>query len=211
MKQLTIITFLILFTSSLYAGQIIPRLSIDLPGTNTFSQGGASVNGNTDMGFGIGAEYLAQLDRYVAVGGGFEYQFGRELSKVGLVSANFGNFYYVPVYVTGKLFIAKQLAPKYDPFLKLNLGYNVIYGGDDTFKAGASLSGGFYFGIGAGVMLNKYLDLELMYSSYAGEESFSGLSQDDSYGKFGLSVGYAFDFLGKWGINPKDASPIVKR
>jgi hypothetical protein len=187
-----------LAAATVNAGQIIPKVGVDLPGSFEFSSSGLSLKGDVDTGFSFGAEYLGPVDERLSWGGGFEYQLGRKLSKFSGVDISSLDlqFSYLPVYLTLKYLLSRPSMPAV-PFLKANLGYNVVYDVNDNFKneliGDASRTGGLYWALGAGVMVSRNVDLEVLYSSYAGSVSRGGTTVDTPYTKFGVLAGYAFD------------------
>lgn len=201
MKKITALFVVMLFTAAASADSIIPRVSIDFPGQIKTSGGNVTgLDTDTETGFGLGADYYHPIGDVFAIGAGFEYLFDR---KVKNTSSQFG---FMPVYVTGMLAPFKTdtagqegWMKSFAPYAKVNLGYNVMYTGNDNYKfLNSSLIGGFYWAAGIGAKLPYNLTADIMYSSYAGQHEIKvplvGTAKtDDTYTKVSVNVGYAFD------------------
>lgn len=167
------------------AGMVVPKLGIALPGSHKAEAFGASSTKDTGMGISLGMEYLVPGSDRFMYGAGFEYLLSRELENNG------GSFKFAPVYATGMYFL-KANDNKFWPFVKLNLGYNIMYDGNDDYKGPLSLKGGFHYGFGLGAIIQEYIHLDILYSNYAGTAEWLGSSLDVNYSDIGLKVGYAF-------------------
>jgi hypothetical protein len=137
-----------------------------------------------DSGFSLAGEFLNSVGTHFAVGGGIEYQLSRK------VSADSQEFSYLPIY-----FIFRSDFPvtkKMVPFLIGKAGYNFY---DETHPVDSFiLRGGIYYGLGAGLIIQKNLEADFVYScsnSESRSESLN-LAVKRQYTKYTMSVAYRF-------------------
>ena len=185
-KVLGVVVAMMCLVSIAGAGMIVPRVGLDFAGNHEMEQGSYSEDYDTKMGFSLGAEYLSPATDKFLLGGGFKYNLNR---KIDGYDAAFG---FSPLYVTG-MYVMKSSAQTIWPYAKVNLGYNILFTGNDDYKGPASLKGGLYYGAGIGAIIQKNIFVDLMYSSYAGQMEFAGTQVDVTDTHFGMTVGYAFD------------------
>ena len=194
MKKLALAVAVLAFASTVHANQFMTKFNLDIPGNYSISNSGVTIDGNTNLGFGIGGEYYHPVNEQFTIGAGLEYQFGRKVSTMGGYTITDSNaFGFAPLYGTVLFFPEIDLSG-YKAFLKLNLGYNLSFYGNNDFKGSDTLTGGFYYALGGGLDLSKNLRGEIMYGTYNGQEKTpSGFAIDCTYKKIGLSIGYLFD------------------
>jgi hypothetical protein len=134
-------------------------------------------------GYSVAGEYLKKTKGDLLFGGGIEYQSRRRV--VG--DNNYFNF--IPLYflVRTNTLSTKQ---KTRPFLSGKIGYNLYHESDPG--PGYDIRGGLYYGFGAGIMLQKNLQMELAYTNNNSELDSTSLAIKHSYGEIGFSLGYRF-------------------
>lgn len=135
-------------------------------------------------GISLSGEYLKSTDHMLAVGGGLEYQFYRHASDDNQ------KFSYTPVYFLIRTDLPASSQTR--PYLIGKVGYNLYNEANpvDSF----TLSGGMYYSLGAGVILQKNLVVDLIYSHSTSEtrsESLN-LAVRHDYTKYTMSMGYRF-------------------
>jgi hypothetical protein len=202
MKGIRAVLAVILMAANVYAVQILPKIGLDMPGKlDVSTSNGLSSSDDVNSGISISVEGLFPQESVegLSIGAGFEYQMDRDISAENGVSISplTPSFYYVPIYATG-IYSFTNVNGSIIPFGKLNLGYNVVFGGNDQFTgSNTTLKGGLYWAIGGGVRINKNINAELLYSSYQGTADsnygYGSFSADLSYSKIELSLGYLFD------------------
>ena len=193
-RNAAVVALLLLGVGVVHArgGQIIPKVTAALAGTTAVETTGLSFDGTADPGFAVAGEYLLSAPNNVQYGGGLEYQLQRRWATVAGIDVTPDNtFNYAPIYATAKLLLPTRNI-NLTPFVKGNLGYNAIFSGNEPFTTGATLTGGLYYAIGAGLIANKRLDFELMYNMYRGTVSAAGINANFNYGALSLSAGYNF-------------------
>ncbi len=181
-KFLSVLLVLTFITSGAYAVDVIPKLSICLPGTFRSDY-------EVDTALSIGAEARLHLSDYVAVGAGFDYLFNR---RIGMGKKaryeNFGanqpytskQFSFVPVYASFTLFPFGSFG-EYVPYLMINGGYNVMF----TVDNGKDSSGGLYAAAGIGFQLYEKYIMELYFSRYEAKDNGNDITYKDIYFKAG--------------------------
>lgn len=185
-----------------------------------------SMTSETDgFGYEIGLEYLLQSTDRLDIGFGFAFQDHSERDKN---SFKYGNrvFYSegldyksIPIYMTAKYDILKS-KNKFNPYLKLDLGYSFNISENDIETGRISSSGsvyknslsvevdnGLYAGIGIGFEYN-YFTVDLMYKVNKAEADIKvnnnndfdrnygpnyDLKVDSDYERWVLTVGYKFN------------------
>jgi len=185
------------------------KLGVDFNGkhetsnSNLFIQGSgnSSLDGTSDTssGMSFGGEYVTYVTKRVGLGGGITFQSARGLSDVS------GNFSFTPLYGLIKLRTDTGRNNSYE-YLIGQLGYNFFSGDQDYRGMGGVLDGGLYFGVGAGVAINR-VQIELLYTEDRGTARDSGYlfdtatNQNDiyfnesgniKYSKLGINVGFLF-------------------
>ena len=196
MKKLLALLAVMFLTVVANAGMIVTKLSLDGAGTINSTDG---YNSTSSPGVGIDAEYLSKVQEInnLTFGFGLEYQFPRAATEGGY-------FGFMPLYLTGQYTLCNKCC--YKPYLKINLGYDLVFNGDSNFKYDNSgvLNGGVYYAFGVGS--NIYKDTvvaELMYSTYCG--AWNAISNttppeiyisNNTYSVLALKVGYCFDLDG---------------
>jgi hypothetical protein len=184
------------------------KLGIDFNGQHETSNsnlsiegvGNSSVNGtqNVDSGMSFGGEYVSYVSKNVGFGGGLTTQFDRGLQGMP------GNFSFMPFYGLIKVRTTPVGKNCYE-YLIGQVGYNFFDGDMDYAGRNGSLDGGLYFGVGAGIAINR-IQFELLYTQDNGSVSNYGYdynsqtnqynyfteSGDIRYSKLGISVGFIF-------------------
>lgn len=133
------------------------KLGLDTAGESTIANGGLDADRDVDAGASLGWEYTYFFND-LGLGGGIVYQIPRALKDAE------GKFYFVPLYALARYEIPMNEVTIYGIG---QLGYN-YYAGDSSYKQGADLSGGLYWGAGAGATFLKRYQIEVLYSESRG-------------------------------------------
>jgi len=193
MKKSLAVMFLLMLSVALNAGQIVPKLSLDNHTSGKISGSPVYSNFDTDLAVSVGIEYLHSLNENIAVGGGAEYQFFREIKKLdGNIAPYTAKFNYMPIYATAEYLISMNNA-NMKPFAKVNLGYAFYNLSGDADWLRWATNGGMYFAVGGGINVKNIVKIELKYSIFTGSRSMPGAANDDKYAIISLGVGYIFD------------------
>jgi len=184
--------FIVMVSSSLFAGQVVSKIILDSQISATSKSGVLSNVYDTDLAMSLGFEYLQSLNENINIGGGIEYQFNRKSTNLDNSSGLFASatFRYMPIYVTSEYLIPVHNG-KMKLFAKVNLGYAIEYIGG-AWNEGYSAKGGLYWAIGGGAMMTENIKLELMYAICKGSATGYGEKWRDTYAKISLGIGYIF-------------------
>jgi hypothetical protein len=203
MRKIITVLAVLTVSSSAFAWQVVPKISVDIPG----AYGMGEYSGGTLFGLSLGGELLQDYSKTFVYGAGVQYLLSRKVTSIlGYPVTKDVSFGYVPVYGTAMLKFSqsrrKELHNYRDntsSYAKLNLGYNMLYYGNDTFTFSTdTLSGGLYWGAGAGMIIDKRYRVEIMYDSYAGtRQRNTGETINDTYAKISIALGYSFDLGGR--------------
>ncbi len=167
------------------------KIGMDISGKHKISGEGASGSEDVEEGTSLSIEYGSIIDKGVELGIGMTYQLPRAQEDYD------GDFNFVPIYGLIKIYSATSDP---SPYLIGQLGYDIFYKGDSDYKGELSLSGGIYYGIGAGLIFNRSFQIEGLYSINKGEGDYPGgyyggyyvpsMSFDIEYSKINLSIGF---------------------
>ena len=167
MKRLTIILVLCVFTVLLSARPMLQfGLGLDVNGKQTFSNSTLGNDSDVKPGASLYAELLSSKKAFTGdmlFGLGMEYQLPRELKNLN-PDLHKREFSFLPVYFTLKYVI---LPIQITPEVLVQAGYNlpITHKNYDTNATdGLKVSGGFYWGMGAGVDIKPFI-LQAMYQS----------------------------------------------
>jgi hypothetical protein len=129
------------------------------------------------------------LNDLFEVGAGTQYTFDTKLKDANSA------FNFLPVYLTGTFTPKIDGLGQFAPYVKANVGYDVLFDGNSDYKIGdADLKGGLYWAAGIGTKFMKDFSADVMYSSYGGRYESNALGDGDvTYSTISLNVGYAFD------------------
>lgn len=185
-KRLAITIMLVLATfittNMAFAGGVL-KFGIDFSGDHELSGAGQSMSFDNETGISFSGEIFASINPNFDLGGGLTYQVPRSVEDYE------GEFNFVPIYGMMRF---KSSAEKVAPYGIVQLGYNILFDGDSSYKGPADLDGGLYYGIGGGIILNKHFLIELLYSVNQGDFSLLGVSLDVENKQFTLNIGYNF-------------------
>ena len=177
---------LVLSASNAFARGAV-KFGIDFGGTHEASgPGGTADADSVQTGFTIAGELFASVNKNVDLGGGILFQLPREIEFGGTGA---GEFTFMPIYA---LIRVKSVSDKIAPYGIGQLGWNLLFDGDSDYKGPFSLSGGLYYGIGAGVLIKKRFAVEALYSVNKGEADYLGASADVTNTQFTLNFGINF-------------------
>lgn len=187
MKKYLVLLFLLFSTSCLYAIDIVPKLSVCLPGTFRSDY-------EVDIAINVGAEGRYFFSKNFAVALGFDYLINRNISMGKKAEdAGFGmNQYYtdskfsaLPVYV-GILCFPFGNFGEYKPYLRIDGGYNVYF----AVSSSEDLTPGYYFAGGVGFELYSKYVFELYASRY--EATNNDNDDNITYKNIIFKIGYKF-------------------
>jgi len=184
------------------ADKIIIKYGLDNNGfqnyPSTLSVSAFPLVGAQSLGVDLGSSVLLEIQHplsdKLSVGLGATYNMNRTLHNTT------AEFSFLPVYATVSLFPIGSIVGL-APYAKVDLGYNVSYTGNAQYLAPApfvtTLTGGMYWGIGAGVKLVNTIFADIMFTSYSGtyKVALNPLSTDVAilYTKVSVNVGIGFD------------------
>jgi len=161
---------------------------------NIQGSGTTSINGTQEVnsGMSFSLEYVSYDSKNLGFGGGFTTQSARGLADTT------GSFDFLPLYALIKYRTTPTPRNRYE-YLTAQLGYNFFGGDQDYAGTNGTLDGGLYYGVGAGIAVNK-LQFELLYTVDRGNARDTGYinnnyfteSGDITYSKLGFSVGFLF-------------------
>ena len=151
---------------------------------------------SVDTGSSILLEYQRSLTDIFSLG------LGMTLNVNRLLHGTASEFRFLPVYAALSFY---PLSYKGDfvPYVKADLGYSFSYSGNDEYKKTAdfetALTGGVYWGIGAGAKIFDMVFADVMFTSCSGayKSTLSSVSSEVSvpYTKISLNVGIGFGIL----------------
>jgi hypothetical protein len=147
-------------------------ISLDVNGKQSFSSEIFSHDSDVKTGASLYGEILSSVKAGpgdLLYGLGLEYQIPRELKDLNYDSHK-RQFSYLPIYLTGKyVFLPISISPE----VILQAGYNLPVVNDNydgSTVNNLKVSGGFYWGMGAGVDIKPFV-MQLMYKS--GKSTFT--------------------------------------
>lgn len=169
--------FVLIITPVVFAYDIVPKVSVDLP--STFR---TDYEVKVSMTMGIEARF--PLSDYFSIGCGLEYLIPRTTSAK-LKGEYYSNkdFSFMPAYATVILYPLGNFG-EYKPYLKLDGGYNLLFTIDEANNA----SCGLYVSGAIGFELFERYILELATSRYEAKDN----DTDITYKKIGFKFGYKF-------------------
>jgi len=189
-KQIVILNLTFLFflftVNYAFAGATF-KLGFDTSGDHEVSVLGVTASEDVEDSISASFEGVGFINDNVGIGGGVTYQFPRSQDRFK------GDFYFIPVYGLIKI---RSASKKAAPYGIGQIGYNIIFEGDNDYKGtgiyAADLDGGLYYGIGAGVIISEKFQIEVLYSVNNGTATILGTEFDIEYSKVTLSVGVNF-------------------
>lgn len=145
---------------------------------------------DVDLGYSILLEFQHPITDMLSIGFGATYNISRKLHGTD------AEFSFLPIYGTASLFPFGNII-SVAPYVKVDLGYNISFTGNDKYKTSApletTLAGGAYWGIGAGARLFDTIYADVMYTSHLGtyKVSYNALSTEAAilYTKISLNLG----------------------
>ncbi|MDP8209318.1 MAG: hypothetical protein RAO94_10080 [Candidatus Stygibacter australis] len=192
MKRRIVITCLFLISISFLMSEMNFGVGLDLPGTHELSGTDYSTDFDTAIGFQVFGEYLKPLSKSPGMnldgGIGVAYLFLRNPDHNDEGDQAFG---FIPLYVLGQV---STIGEGTVFFGKLRAGYDIFYGNADYFPE-RDFSGGFFLGIGGGIIMTNNLFLELSYQMLKGSmeegstEDEEGFTEDVSDSHLSILIG----------------------
>lgn len=174
----------IIFMGSYAFAESTIKIGLDMAGEHKVSVVGVSSSEDVNMGISLSGEYVSAIDKNIGIGFGMTFQIPRAQKDYP------GNFNFIPLYGLVKI---GSVASEVSPYLIGQLGYNLLYMGDNTYKGDGSLSGGIYYGIGGGLIFRNLSQIEILYSVNKGSWELAGYPNFDvEYSKITLSFGFNF-------------------
>jgi hypothetical protein len=178
MNKIAILSVILFFTNSVNADMIVPRLSLNFPGTYELDALEASDVG-TQLSGAVGVEYLHQDSDHITVGVGAQYTLDTKLNSVASA------FNLQSVYLTIIYTLVRDLGGV-APYIKVNAGCNTLLSRSDDRKIDGDVKGSAYWAAGIGTKFLNNFYTDVMYSSNI------SISGDIKYSTISLNMGYGF-------------------
>ncbi len=172
----------IIFVENYTFAEATIKFGFDMAGNHKVSVEGLSNSEDVNMGISLSGEYVSNIDKNIGMGFGMTFQMPRSQKNYS------GNFNFIPVYGLVRI---NSISSEVSPYFIGQLGYNLFYMGDNAYRGSGSLSGGIYYGIGAGLLLQSRSQIEILYSVNKGSYKLAGYPNFDiEYSKITLSFGF---------------------
>lgn len=183
---LFILSFIILFTGYAFAeGEGTVKVGLDMSGKHKISGEGLSGTEDVSTGFSFSGEYSPIINESFKAGIGISYQVPRAQEDYD------GDFNFIPIY--GLIKINPTAPGVIAPYVIAQIGHN-FFNGDEEYKEDFSLNGGLYYGLGAGLIFEQGLQIELLYSVNNGSADILDYDFNIDYSHIGISFGYTTPF-----------------
>jgi hypothetical protein len=156
-------------------------ISYDTKGNHEASALGNSGELDVEEAFSIGFEMLMNDQENFMLGMGGEYQFPRAQKNVK------GDFGFASFFASVQIPLGMANASTI-PMIAGRVGYSLFYGNND-YRGPMNLSGGLYYGIGGGVLVNNIVQIELLYTGNSGTGSYQSFEIDVNYSKLSILLG----------------------
>jgi hypothetical protein len=189
--QMKYALLVILFTamSALCFGILQFDLGIDVAGITNECSDEMEYEDDYNLAIGISPaiEFMMQ-HKSILYGIGAEYQVQR---KVDYPDTYVGDFKmgFIPIYLVGRYQFTVPVA--FQPEVVAQAGYNILTG-NDNYEADGTLSGGIYWGVGAGVTIQEKYLIQLMYKTNYGQWEWMGAEMDITNSQINIGLGYRF-------------------
>jgi hypothetical protein len=158
------------------------KAGVDLLGDHKVSGFGVEIDDDIDASGSFSGEIFESVKERFDIGVGTNLQLKREAEDFR------GYFHFHALYA---LLRARFGTEKIAPYAVGHLGYNFFYG-DFDYKGVGFLTGGWYYGLGAGLIIKKHFLFEALYSRNNGNLNLLGAKFDIDYTKLTLNFGYNF-------------------
>jgi len=150
----------------------------------------------THISYSLIYEGYVKLFDFVSVGGGLEYQFPH---KIRMDNKCDPTYTFIPVYFTAMFHWLEE--SDYIPYVTGQIGFNVLFDGDDDFSGNYDLDGEEYIAVGVGFYFtpkgirfyrigDRSYRFEIRYASYSG--SYADIDVNVTYEEWSLLVGVFF-------------------
>ena len=156
MKKYLVVLLLLISTSCAFAIDIIPKVSLCLPGTFRSDY-------EVDLALNIGGEVRVPLSKY------FADQYYTD-----------ANFSMLPIYA-GIIIFPLGDTGEYKPYLRIDGGYNIYF----SISNGNNSSPGYYVAGGFGFELFEKYIVELYASRYEAEDNDNNITYKNIFFKLG--------------------------
>ncbi len=190
-KMMVLSVFILVFgINGLFAGDFVQSLNFALGSAmedgHVASSGGSSAETDVKSGFSLIYEGHGLMTNNVDFGFGIEIMTPRELD----LSGTDANFTFLPAYASFVMHPYRYT--DFLPYFSLQLGYNLVYDGNDDYKGSGDTAGGLYSGVAVGMLFSQSTKVELRYARYEGSYESGLFDLDIAYDEFSLVVGYSF-------------------
>ena len=163
------------------------KFCLDLAGSHKASAMGQSASVDVNTGISIGLEVEKAEKSIFNYAVGMMYLIPREQKVSGS-----GNFNFLPIYAAAKIRLSME-EESIIPVLIGNIGYDVLFNGDQNYKGPFRLSGGLYIAGGLRLEIQKIFFLEALYKSFGGSAKYSidgtDINVDINYTTVSLAFG----------------------
>jgi hypothetical protein len=178
MKKIPVLLGVLIIAVAANADMIVPRLSLNFPGTY-FPSSYASSGVDTEVSGAAGVEYLHSSSEKLMLGIGAQYIFDTKLKDTP------DTVNLLPVYLTA-VFIPVKANKGFVPYIKVNAGCNTAFKSSNNDIESNDLETGFYWaaGIGANFLNNICADILYFYNM--------NLTADKKLSAICLNLGYGF-------------------
>ena len=157
--KIALMSFLLVAFSAVCYGTVVQiGMGLDVAGNHHLTGNTNSHNSDVDTGLSPCIEIMAQ-DTSILYGFGAEYQIQRKVE----FRNNPGKIGFIPLYGVARYQIPINSGVK--PELIGQVGYNFITA-DNEYKAGATLNGGIYWGLGGGLVIDRFVGQLLFKTNY---------------------------------------------
>ena len=179
------IFFSVFIISNIFASSGGLLLGIDMRGTHTASINGHSQSTDVKLGLSGMMEMYSHFSMNVDMGVGLEFMLPHELETSGSDPA----FQFMPLYFS--TFLHGSRNNDFVPYMGFQLGYNLLYLGNNDYSGSADLKGGLYMGLMLGTVIDREYRVEIRWAEYLGDVDNSAID-DVSYNEISLVFGKIF-------------------
>ncbi len=177
--------FILLFAVNVSFGEIIIKAGGDFSSEFEYTNE-ANVTDSNDIESGafVSGEYIKMVNDNIGLGLGIAYQMERKYEDFDAA------FNFAPLYGIVKVRAGLKVA---DPYLIGQAGYSMFFANDDITDNN-DLTGGLYYGLGCGIIINNMFQIEILQSVFTGiaKSKSSSVEYTIDYSTTTASIGIIF-------------------